>query len=278
LAIINRKNGIVFVVAFWGLVAQAQVVIYEGSTFPKDEGWERIVFTDVSRSLIGGFLVQYVDEPNEVDSYRKLLHDFAGVSGFFIEWRVESDAPKSILDRSGVPVVLVAGGKSAAFYHTTITDSRVQLFRDTSIPLVFIDIEPNVAHTYRLELSGDQSYAWYVDARVVESGVPHGTYPNADSRITWGTRRQRFDSTTRWDYVRYGVIPQDASGDFDTSASVDLSDFYFFHECLTNERVGIRGGPDEQAGPGCRWADFEGDADVDLHDVAAFQNLFDGGQ
>jgi hypothetical protein len=88
-----------------------------------------------------------------------------------------------------------------------------------------------------------------------------------------------FDSTSLWEHVRYGVIPPDAAGDFDSSNSIGLFDFYFFQECLTNLRIGINGGPGNDAGPGCRWANMDGaDSDVDLADFAAFQNAFDGGQ
>jgi len=33
-------------------------------------------------------------------------------------------------------------------------------------------------------------------------------------------------------------------------------------------------GPDTDAGPGCRFADFDADTDVDLDDFAAFTELF----
>ena len=51
-------------------------------------------------------------------------------------------------------------------------------------------------------------------------------------------------------------------------------DFYFFHECLTSVRPGINGGPENDAGPGCRFADFNSDGDTDLLDFAKFQNAF----
>ena len=175
---------------------------YEGDVFPEDVGWERVFFTEIDRSLDNGW---FVDFANETDAYRRPLADFAGAPAFFIEWRVETDAPNSILDSGGTPVVFSAGGPGA-FYHTTITDARVQLFRDTSFPLVFVDIDPGVAHTYRLELYGDQTYAWYIDGELVDFGVPQATYPRDDSVLIWGVTRQDFDSTTRWDYVRFGTI------------------------------------------------------------------------
>ncbi len=73
------------------------------------------------------------------------------------------------------------------------------------------------------------------------------------------------------------MIPLDGSGDYDSDAEVTLDDFYFFHECLSNRRPGINGGPGNDAGPGCRFADFDFDTDVDLLDIAAFQRTLTGG-
>jgi hypothetical protein len=254
---------------------------YEGIVFPENVGWERIVFTEIDRTVADGWFVQYVDFANEVDSYRLPLAHFVGVPTFFLEWRVESDAPSSILDFSGTPVAVSAAGMSSAIYHFTITDSRVQVLRGNFFPIHLVDIEPGVPHTYRVEVCGpptcdDDRYIWYIDGIFGDSGIGRGPYPTEDSFLIWGTRRQMFDSTTRWDYVRFGVIPQDASGDFDSSGTVGLFDFYFFHECLTNERIGINGGPDNDAGPGCRWADFDGDTDVDIFDFLHFQAAFTG--
>jgi len=65
------------------------------------------------------------------------------------------------------------------------------------------------------------------------------------------------ESTTRWDYIRYGTIPDDASGDFDSDGDVDADDAYFFVDCLL--------GPGS-LWPGCAWADMNADGD----DVQAF--------
>ncbi len=68
------------------------------------------------------------------------------------------------------------------------------------------------------------------------------------------------------------AIPDDASGDYDSDGVLKLFDLYFFDDCLTKDGPGIFGGPGNDAGPGCRFADF--DADVDLLDFARFQNSF----
>ena len=57
---------------------------------------------------------------------------------------------------------------------------------------------------------------------------------------------------------------------------MDAGDYYFVEDCLTKDGPGIFSGPDNDAGPGCRFADCDGDGDVDLRDIAAFQNAFTG--
>jgi len=261
--------------------SHSEVVTFECATLPENVGWERTAFQPIERFIVAGWFVHYVDYLNETDTYRRPLAVFAGVSTFFVEWRAESDAPASILDFSGTPAVVSAGGRSGVNYHFTFTDSKVRIWRTNFLPIIYLDILPGVPHTYRLEVCGPPScledqYAWYIDGILGDSGQARGPYPTESSVLLWATRRQMFDSTTSWDYVRHGVIAQPGSGDFDSSETIDLFDFYFFHECLTNERIGINGGPDNDSGPGCRFADFDADADVDLLDFATFQNLFDG--
>ena len=162
-------------------------------------------------------------------------------------------------------------------YHVTVSRDLVQFLRDVNLPIWFIEVQPNIPHTYRIELYPDR-YTFYIDGYVADEGLPEGPFPAYDSLITWRGKSWYLPCHNAWDYIRYGVIPVDGSGDFDSDEDVDARDFYFFHECLTNVRLGINGGPGQNAGPGCRFADFDSDSDVDLHDLAAFQNAFTGEQ
>jgi len=275
---------------FLGLLtplACGQTETYEGEIAPADDGWElRLAGTfGADLSFEEGFLVQAVDLPNawpgplgNAEFYRRSVMKFANEQAFFVEWRVETDASSAILDDHRVPVVLSAFGNGNALYHFTITQGRIVVVRHSTLPVVYVDIAPGIAHTYRLELYGDALYAWYIDGQLIDSGIPYGVYPREDSRIIWGSQyvvQELPVQTTRWDFVRYGVIPADGSGDFDSDGAVTEFDFYFFHECLTNERLGINGGPEMDSGPGCRFADFDSDADTDLRDFAEFQQLFE---
>ena len=129
------------------------------------------------------------------------------------------------------------------------------------LPIIFVPIEPGAPHTYRLELYGADTYAWFIDGQVVDSGVPEGAFPSSNPSMTWRTKAAWTGSTSRWDYIRYGTIPTDASGDFDSDGDVDDEDLYFFQDCLL--------GPDAD-GPGCRWADMNGDGNADGADIRLF--------
>ncbi len=262
-------------VLVFAVTACADVISYECTSFPENEGWERsdrLFLAD--RWIDSGLLVQYAEivdagppEVPEDDFYFRSLGQFAGSGSFFVDWRMETDGP-----REGIPACapagLVAGGMLAVHYHFTIAEDQVRFLRDPTFPIVWIDIEPGVPHTYRLELYGGEFYTWYIDGQLVDCGVPEGQYPTSDSRITFGSSAAGGPITTRWDYIRYGTIPDDGSGDFDSDADRDLRDFYFFEECLRN------GGSGTDAAPSCTWADMDADGDADLLDFADFQVAF----
>jgi len=209
------------------------------------------------------------------DSYVLWLTDFNGEPQFFLEFRIQTDGDRSEIP-GGAPTVVVLFNFAGVSYHVTVARDLVQFLRDVSLPIWFFEIEPDVPHTFRVELYPDR-YVFHIDGWVADEGVPEGPFPAHDARITWRGKSWYLPCENAWDYIRYGVIPVDGSGDYDSDAEVTLDDFYFVHECLTNERPGINGGPGNDAGPGCRFADFDSDSDVDLLDLAEFQAAFTGG-
>ena len=123
-------------------------------------------------------------------------------------------------------------------YHWTIARDQVKLARDALLPILFFDIEPNIPHRFRLEVFGSELYRWYIDGAIVDSGIPEGAYPSASSFIVWQVRAHETDSTTRLRYLRFGRIPLDGSGDFDSSGAVDEFDVFYFDECVTRSAAG----------------------------------------
>ena len=259
------------------VAASAEVVVVEGDAFPETLGWERVGTADADRwldpatggNLEGDWFCHYCDlgewapgPMGEMDFYNVSTAPFTGADPWFMEWRVTTDAPSWILDSNSIPVVVSAAGNGSALYHFTITDGHLRVVRAADL-VIYMDIQRGVPHTYRVELRGEESYAWYLDGELIDSGTPYGTYPHPEAVLIWGARHNEASSTTCWDYLRYGDMPADASGDFDSSGAIDGEDFYFFGEYFSGEGV--------DAGPGGRWADFDADADVDCTDWNAFQ-------
>ncbi len=261
----------------------ADVFSSEFFSDPVSEGWDLVQQYCAETWVDDGWYYQRFDHDvcplgsgGGQDVYRRSLEPFNGGAQFFLEFRVQTDGDRSEIP-GGAPALVAMGNFFGIIYHVTVARDLVKFIGHFDLPGLFIDIEPGVPHTYRIELYPEW-YAFYIDGDVADEGLPDGPFPAHDSRVTWGGRSWYLPCHNAWDYIRYGVIPVDGSGDYDSDTLVTLDDFYFFHECLTNVRPGINGGPDQDAGPGCRFADFDADSDVDLYDVAVFQQIFTGSE
>jgi hypothetical protein len=251
-------------------VALAQVIVYEAEQLPETQGWGRDGTFDADRSIRNGILTIDVDlgiwEPlpfGEIDAYRwNDMGQFVG-GALFVEWRCRADSPSTELEGTASSVLNVAGGP--VINHLTIAEDRFRVWRGNSVPLLFVDIAPNVFHRYRIETRVDQTYRYFIDGDVVDEGELLAPFPNSQGIIIWGSRMYLTPSRNEWDYIRFGKMPADGSGDFDSNGSVELFDFRYFAECRSNS------GPGVDAGPGCRWADTDADTDVDAQDFAQFQ-------
>ncbi len=260
----------------------AQVVSSEFFSDPVSEGWDLTVeYCEPESWNDEGWYHQQLDldacppgPGGGRESYVRWITDFNGQPQFFLEFRLHTDGDRSEIP-GGAPTVVTMFNFFGVLYHVTVARDLVQFFRDADLPIWFIEIEPGVAHTYRIELYPDR-YTFYIDGYLIDEGVPEGPFPAHDARATLGGRSWYLPCHNTWDYIRYGVIPVDGTGDYDSDIAVTLDDYYFFHECLTNQRPGINGGPGQDAGPGCRFADFDFDDDVDMEDIALLQENFTG--
>lgn len=258
----------------------AQVFSSEFFSDPVPEGWDLVQqYCEPEVWIEQGWYYQQLDleacppgPGGGQDTYVRWITEFNNEPQFFLEFYVQTDGDRSQIP-GGAPTVVSMFNFAGVLYHVTVSRDLVKFLRDVDLPIWFFEIEAGVPHTYRIELYADW-YLFYIDGDVVDEGVPEGPYPAHDSRITWRGRSWYLPCQNAWDYIRYGVTPVDGSADYDSDGNVDGRDFYFFHECLTNDRPGINGGPDEDAGPGCHFADSDFDADVDLRDVATFQTAF----
>jgi len=258
----------------------AQVYSSEFFSDPVSEGWQLVAqYCDPITWNSEGWYYQRLSldtcppgPGGGTDGYRRSLEVFDGASHFFLEFRIEAYGDRSEIP-FGAPAALVLANDAATGYHLTIARDLVKFLRDVDLPILFIGIQPGTPHTFRIELF-PHLYVFYIDGHMIDEGGPEGLFPAFNPRIVWLGRSWYLPCENAWDYIRYGVIPADGSGDYDSDGTLTLSDFYFFHECLSNVHPGINGGPDNDGGPGCRFADFDSDGDTDLLDFAEFQNVF----
>ena len=261
----TRLPRIAVLVLVLASVSFADVYLYEASSsFPEAQGWQRYTECTPERWLEGGWLHQHVepgggdcfDPPGgDLDFYSRSIAEFDGESAFYVEWIVAPNGDSSEFPWGG-PAALVAGNQGGETYWFAIARDQVKFVQDDFTVILFVDITPDVPHTHRLEIYGDQVYDWYIDGEITYSGTPGGPYPSANPSIIWAAKSAFTESTVEWDYIRYGTIPADGSGDFDSDGEVNDDDVYFFQECL----LGPSG-----SWPGCAWGDidFSGATDCD---------------
>ena len=247
--------------------AHADVFSYEATAFPDEAGWNLLQnYCDPELWVEEGWFHQHVemcpgDPPpgGQSSVYRRSLEEYIGVETFFLEWVVETDADASELPWGG-GAHISAWSNGGVNYLFWIAADLVELDRDNAIPSVFVDIEPGLPHTYRLELYGDELYVWFIDGVVADSGLPQGPYPIFNPNVNVRAKASWLPNSTRWNYVRWGTIAED-EGDYNSDGEVNLYDLYFFQECLTTEAGGWAG---------CAWADMDFDSDTDCDDWALF--------
>jgi len=158
---------------------------------PVFEGWDFIFqYCDPELWIEDGWYHQQLDvracppgPQGGYDAYRRALAPYNGVTEFFLEFHVETNG-----DPSGIPwaspVVLAMGNNAGVLYHFTVARDMVKFLRDVDLRIWFLDIEPDIPHTYRVELHGDR-YAFYIDGYLVDEGLSEGPFPAHQSTITW---------------------------------------------------------------------------------------------
>jgi hypothetical protein len=207
------------------------------------------------------------------DEYVIDIDEFNGSPAWFYEFRVMTNGDRSEIP-GNAPTAISAFNFFGESYKVNIARDQVKLLSDNPDPVIFVDVTPDVFHTVRLELFNviAPTYIWYVNGVIVGAGLANGSFPSDDARLTWRGRAWFEPCENAWDYIRYGVIPIDHSGDFDSDSDLDLRDFYYLADCITQRN----NAPNQPADPGCQWADMDADNDVDLADWGVFQQHFTG--
>ncbi len=263
-----------------GVRARGQVFSSEFLSTPLLEGWtSEGQFCDPETWANEGWYHQSLDlatcDPpfSEEDRWTLSIEDWNSVAQWFCEFRVETNGDRSEIP-FGAPAGVAVGNFFGINYNATVSRDLIKFFRDVDLPILFIPVAPEAPHTIRLELDNraPPTFCWFLDGEIVDKGLAESPFPDFNSRISWRGAAFLTPNDTMWDFFRAGVLPATSSGDWDSSGTLDIEDFYFFAECIAE-----RGnGPGIPVDAGCEFADMDADGDVDFADFGMWQIAFSG--
>ena len=186
--------------------AEPYWVAYEGNDFPENEGWMRLWYDGFAeRSIEESVLV--IDSLHDIavaDFYRLNMNgslDPEPGEVFVLQWRLQVDQVIG-LDDPGISV---------------FSDERWTVgfnFSETTVysgfePGVSAAFEPGIFHEFELRSHNMQDYELFIDDELAIVGSFWLSL--SASRVGWGDTVQGAASLSRWDYVRFGVVPEPPS-------------------------------------------------------------------
>jgi hypothetical protein len=187
--------------------AEEYWIAYEGNDFPENEGWTREYGDEnghgqggAERWLEDGALV--LDgrrHPAIYDGYvMSRPIDPAPAEVFIMAWRLKVEEVSAYED----PTVVVFSDESWAVgfeFSETYLNSGFE-------PGVSVDFEPGVFHDFELRSSDMRAYALAIDGSVALNG--QFVEVITASEVAWGDGVVGSASLSRWDYFRFGVVPE----------------------------------------------------------------------
>jgi len=198
-----------------GVLAAPYWVSYEGNDFPENEGWNHY-YGDGNwptehtalRSIEGGCLViNDLYDPRIFDGAQRMLRAEQVLpqpgETFVAEWRAWVD-PRSAAVDSGVGIVR---GTVPDYIRFFLGPAGMQL----EVPggPVTVPYEPGVFHSFRAVATDGAALVLELDGNPVWSGAFNGELgPGLDTQIYFGNLVSGASSLVRWDYVRFGIVPE----------------------------------------------------------------------
>ena len=179
-------------------------IAYEGNDFPENEGWLRFTGQGgAQRSLEDGWLV--LDgraDPRIYDAYevRPVGKLTVGPGEEFVmQWRNELTELTVGYYDPGAGVF--ADDKWAVGFHQSETTIFSIFETGVSAPYA-----PGVPHEFELRSSDMRTYALVIDGNLAIRGAFWESL--TASRVSWGDMAYGASSLARWDYFRFGVVPE----------------------------------------------------------------------
>jgi len=192
------------VVAVAGVATAEQYwIAYEGNGWPEDEGWWHIWGDEQAHRWIeeGALVIDSLHDIGIADFYDMHMHgqlDPEPGETFVLQWRLRVDEVIGTRD-PGV------GVSSDEGWTVSFTFEEAAIW-STFEPGVVVTFESGLFHRFELRSADMRHYDLFIDGYLAVSGCFwHGLL---QSKVGWGDVVQGSASLSRWDYVRFGVIPE----------------------------------------------------------------------
>ena len=210
-----RRQGMSALIALLTLTPIATAdqywVAYEGNDLPENEGWSR-TFTDPNNVVgRGGAIRTFEDGALVLDSLESVwIVDFYQMSRpidpgpgeyFRMEWRARYDR---VAPRTDPGVSVFSDESWAVAFEFSDSDMR-SVFE----PGVTASFAPGVSHEFELLSADMREYEVHIDGVLALTGAFDRVF--SASRVGWGDVIQGGVSVSRWDYMRFGVVPEPAT-------------------------------------------------------------------
>ncbi len=204
-----RIIGLTLAIALVAPAASAEQywIAYEGNDFPENEGWLRFIDGEgAQRAIEDGWLM--LDSRASLSIYDYYRWNMGGTldpgpgETFVLQWKLRIDELSGWRD----PTIGVRSDEKWAAGFEFTADTIWSVF-ESDVSATF---EPGIPHTFELRSADMLGYDLYIDGALAIEGSFWLSL--AGSRVAWGDGIQGGASLTYWDYVRFGVIPEPATG------------------------------------------------------------------
>jgi hypothetical protein len=193
--------------------AEPYWIAYEGNDFPENEGWDRHWGVHVppgdpnsvpERSIDDGVFVLDTTCDIWLNDYYQIHRQIDPAPGelFVAEWRVAVDELLVYWDAK------IAFARDNPPGHAAFSFGVDQLLIDTGEDIL-LPIAPG-PHSYRFESWDMDQFELYLDGALAHQGV-FESESLLQSYVTFGNGTLGASSLSRWDYVRFGAIPEPTS-------------------------------------------------------------------
>jgi len=200
------KRMLFFVAAALGVLvlpagAEQYWIAYEGNDFPENEGWER--------GYSGGGAIRWIEDGKLVlDGLADLgINDYYG----YDQYPIDPEAGELFVAECRFSIDEIISGPDPGFavfsdeswaVGFTFSDDHIRTAYDhETIAFEFVGF-----HAFRLTSSDMRSYRLEADGELLHEGA--FTHVLSASQLRWGDGVQGGASFTRWDYMRFGVVPE----------------------------------------------------------------------